>query len=156
MADALKRFDPEFTPRHFIDYPRWVRNGYKLSSRQAPFAVVGDFNGDRIQDVVVLGDNRVAGRCLVILSSGKDFKVVDVQIERESRAVPSQKSDSERDEYDGIQTGLSLVRPGIIRSPYEDRPLRTTTDAFEVTHYEASAKVVYYRDGVWREYWTSN
>jgi hypothetical protein len=143
MAQALKTFDPDFKPRRFADYPSWIRQDKaKLSAVQAPFAVVGDFNGDKVLDVVIDGDDRVSGRRLVILSSGAAFQVTEVDKERRT---PGE-----------VRVGLTLVRPGVVRSPHESKPLRLQTDAFEVDYYETSAKVVYLTGGTWHEYWTSD
>ncbi len=146
MDAALTQFDPEFSPRRLADYPSWVqRDKSKISGTQAPFAVIGNFNGDRVLDVVIDGDNRVSGRRVVILSNGSGFRVVEVEREAHIGKRPAV-----------VQAGLALVSPGTIRSSHEQNPLTLRTDAFEVQHYETSSKVIYYRDGVWHEYWTSD
>jgi hypothetical protein len=143
MAQALRNCDPDFKPRRMGDYPSWIQKKARISAAESPFAVVGDFNADKVLDVVIDGDNRVSGRRLVIMSAGTGFRVSEV--EKEPRAGRG-----------GVGVGLSLVRPGTIRSQHENRPLVLKTDAFEVTYFEASAKVVYFSADSWHDYWTSD
>jgi hypothetical protein len=113
MADALKKFDPDFQPRRVADYPAWImRDWYKLTPQQAPFAVVGDFNGDKVLDAVVDGDNRDRGRRLAILSGTDGFQVSELNTEQhvsqqlEGRGPRGIAPGSRRD---GLDSGLRLV-----------------------------------------------
>ena len=132
---------------------------YRVSARQALFAVVGDFNGDGIPDVVVDGDNKTYGRLLAILSSAVGFQVSEIESgPRISRELEAQRGRpvTGRDEDEGIPQGLSLAQRGTIRSHHEPAPLVLRTEAVNMTYFESSAKVVYYRNGAWHDYWTSD
>jgi hypothetical protein len=168
MAVVLQRFDPEFHPRRLKDYPPFLwrrpcspvpdctRFLYRPDARQAPFAVIGDFNGDRILDVVIDGDNRTTGRRIVLLSSRAGVQVTE--IDQLSRIPPSVEASRDNpaafrsDDEDGVSQGLSRVRPGTYKSSFETSPLVLTTDAFMETFYGKAAAIRYYRGGRWLRY----
>ena len=56
----------------------------------------------------------------------------------------------------GLDSGMSLVKKGILRSGYEPEPLVLTSDAFEVDFWEKASVVRYYRNGGWHQYVTSD
>src|SRR5690349_10360162 len=62
MPEALKAaiaaYDPTFVQWKESDFLPTVRKSYPYSGRQAPFAVVGDFNGDGRTDVIVQGHDK--------------------------------------------------------------------------------------------------
>ena len=159
MEQALGSFDAEFEPRRAIDYSLNVRRTYEITEREAPFAAVGDFNGDEIPDVVVDGDNRETGRRLLILSSGESFAVQE--IEELSRLPDSilyfrSARDAPRDPELGPGEGLSLVRRQRLQSSYELEALEMQHDAF-ATHFFEKASTAHYLDaGVWLTYTLSD
>jgi len=157
IARALERFDSGFRPRRLRDYPpyMWRRPCrpmpscalylYKLNTRQAPFAVVGDFNGDRVLDVVIDGDNRTTGRRIVLLSGRDGFRVSELN--------PLSRIGGDEG---GVQEGLSRVQPGKYESGYETAPLILRTDAFQAVYYEKASSIQYYRNRRWHSYTTSD
>ena len=171
MEAALQVFDSTLAPRRLSDYARWhyyypcpappdcPRPWYQITERQALFAAIGDFNGDKILDVVLDGDNGREGARLVIMSDGASFRVeklaplevVPPQI-RQFRTRPRAANEAEH----GVGEGLSLVRPGTYRSPYEPEPLVLTTDAFELHYFEKASSIHYYRNGRWHSFTTSD
>ncbi len=171
MTLALQRFDPEFHPRQLRDYPPllWrqpcrpvpdcTRLLYRLDVRQAPFAVVGDFNGDGILDVVMDGDNRTTGRRLVLLSDPSGVRVMEIgQMMRIPPSVEASRDNpaAVRGPDDGVSSGLSRVPPGTYKSVYEANPLVLKTEAFLVSFYGKAAAIEYFADGGWRSYTTSD
>jgi hypothetical protein len=157
MKAALQSFDPEFKVRTLQQYPEflWRRpcrpmpscaeQLYRITGRQAPFAVVGDFNGDRILDVVVDGDNAKGGRRIALLSRGREFVPSEL-----GASLPRVSSDGPFDYW------LLLVRPGKHDSGYEDAPLILKTDAFLDVYNEKGASIHYFRDGDWHVYTVSD
>jgi hypothetical protein len=169
MATALQRFDAAFEPRQLSDYPPWLwreapcqgcgSDLYEFSAHEAPFAVIGDFNGDTVRDVVIDGDNHETGRRLVILSSSGGSQVSELDVlsplpneVRRFRTEP----DEARDLYLGLGEGLSRVGPGTVKSPWETEVLVLTTDAFIVSYYEKAGVLYYYRDGTWHRFTVSD
>ena len=172
MTVALQRFDSEFHIRQLKDYPPFLwrqpcrpvpdctRLLYRPAVRQAPFAVVGDFNGDGILDVVVDGDNRTTGRRIVLLSGPAGIQVIELaqmmRIPRSVEAARDNPTAQRGGDDDGVPQGLSLVRPGIYKSVWEPTPLALKTDAFLVSFYGKAATIQYYSGERWRSYVTSD
>ena len=166
MKAALDSLDPTFSPRRLVDYPPWAlstcdedrRNCKpfgKVNPREAPFAVIGDFNGDKVLDVAVDGDSTR----VVIMSAGSAFtaQVVDsigpippsiLELRRRAR--------TEEEGYLGVDSGLSLTRPGVVRSSFEPGPLTLKTDAIHIHYYEKASEIMYFRNGKWLRYSTSD
>ncbi len=171
MEAALRRFDPQFLIRRLIDYPPYMwRRGctwsaecakalYRLNSREAPFAVIGDFNGDGILDVVMDGDNRSSGRRVVLMSSQQSFTATEIDsLVRISSDIESSRSNKGpiRGWEEGIDVGLSWAKPGTYRSAYESKPLVLKTDAFVVSYFEKASVLYYLRDGKWNNFTLSD
>lgn len=171
MEAALRRFDPGVTIRRLSDYPPYmwrpgctwsperVRGVYQLKPREARFAVVGDFNGDRIPDVVMDGDNLSSGRRIVLLSNHGSFSASEVdsfvRIAADIEASRATKG-AQRAWENGVSYGLSLVRPGLYRSPYETQALTLKSDAFIVSWFEKAAVLFYLRNGEWASFTLSD
>ena len=171
MQAALQAFDSTFVPRRLSDYapghydrrcpapPDCPEPWYQITDRQALFAAAGDFNGDRILDVVLDGENAREGARLIIMSDGSRFRVailhslgvVPARI-RQFRERPRAPDEAEL----GVGEGLAVVGPGTIRSEFEAEPLVLTTDAFVLHYFEKAAVIYYYRNGVWRSYTISD
>ena len=165
MEAALRAFDPEFKVRRIYDYPptMWRRGCtwsldcaralYTLKPREAPFAVIGDFNGDGIEDVVMDGDNAKTGRRIVLLSSGRSFSATEVEvIARADHQVVRDQKGADRGWESGLDVGLSLATPATYRTPYEPQPLALTTDGFVVNFFEKASVLFYLRNGKWNKF----
>ena len=167
MDSALRAFDPEFKLRRLSDYPpsmwrpgcTWspecARNLYRLKAREAPFAVVGDFNGDGILDAVMDGDNRQRGRRIVLLSNRQTFSVSEIEtLMRIPTDIESSRSNkgATRDWEDGLDEGLSWAKPDTYRTPYEPQALVLKTDGFIVSYFEKSSVLRYLRNGKWNTF----
>ena len=171
MELALRRFDPEFTIRRLMDYPPYMwrpgctwspecaRGLYRLKRHEAPFAVIGDFNGDGILDVALDGDNRNSGRRIVLLSNQQSFSATEVDSPaRISDDIESSRSNkgAGRGWEDGLDVGLSWAKPDTYRTPYEPQALVLKTDGFVVDYFEKASVLYYLRNGKWNKFTLSD
>ena len=144
MWAALERHAPGFTPFRFEQYaPHLFRRGpgwhYEVTERQAPFAVVGDFNGDKIKDVVVNGCTRRSCGPVAVLSQGKRFVASDVAPGAEQAPEYPRPGDYP------LEDVLRLVPPSVVHSPHlEPKPLVLKTDAVEEIYFEKAAAIYYF------------
>ena len=144
MWAALKKHAPDFAIYRFEKYePSLFRPSsgwhYEVTDQQAPFAVVGDFNGDQAKDVIVKGCTRTSCGLVAILSRGKGFVASDVQ-----PGAPQAPGYPRPDDYP-MEDVLRLVRPGVIRSPHlEPEPLVLKNDAVEEIYVGKASSIYYY------------
>ena len=117
-----------------------------VGPRQALFAAIGDFDGDRRDDAVVHA--RVRGRpdssqlVLALLNDSTGARAVEVE------KYPL---------YSGpLGEYLLYQKAETLRSPHEKAPVTLTTDAFQVVFFEKAAKLYYYRNGKFNPYFTSD
>src|SRR5438552_444442 len=74
MKKALDRFSPKFTVWRDRDYCSWYVK--QFTTRQAPFAVIGDFNGDGVLDVALPGHTEHEALIIAVLSKAGKFAAV--------------------------------------------------------------------------------
>ena len=155
MARALNAVLPNFRVHQLQDYPEhlWKPcrrcNRYQITSRSAPFAAIGDFNGDRVLDVVVDGATPEGFHTrAAILSTPNGFTA---SILSTDGVPPSAGKDRPL-----LDEWLELVKKGIHRSGYEEQPLMLSTDAFLSVYADKGAEILYLRDGRWEHYAVSD
>ena len=129
------------------DYnPAVRRYASDVGPRQALFAVVGDFDGDRRDDVVVHARLRKpADSAQVFMAVLNDSTGAEtIEIER----YPF---------YSGpLGEYLLYQKAETIRSRHEKAPLTLKTDAFQVVFFEKAATLYYYQGGKFRQYFTAD
>jgi hypothetical protein len=75
-AAALKKWDPIFKIYASKDFAPSVIGLFKDSKDSIPMGVVGDFNGDKKQDVAVLGHSGKKEIAVLLLNEGKTYKPI--------------------------------------------------------------------------------
>ncbi|HEY6952398.1 MAG TPA: hypothetical protein VI758_08310, partial [Bacteroidota bacterium] len=136
MQAAIERFDPDFRTWKMSNYTPELRSWYDYSEFNLPFAVVGDFNGDSIKDVVLHGHTRKAEVFLCVLSADSGFRTLPVEMYEQSGL-----SDSTI-----FETFLTLEEPRDIKTGYEEYTLHLTTDAFSICYFEKAGSLYYYKN----------
>lgn len=157
MKKALDEFDPGFKMWNQSDFaPVIINEIYDFSISQTPSAVIGDFNGDSVKDIALYGRNNTHLRIICILSDGIDFKVYEIESYELKKADHHLVNTGPNKEYYGLNTYLIYNSPGIVDSPHEENSVELKTDAFEIVQYECSARIEYFQNGAFHEYWTAD
>jgi hypothetical protein len=117
-----------------------------VGPRQALFAVVGDFDGDRRDDVAVHTRVRRAAdssqMILAVLNDSAGPRVIEID------RYPL---------YSGLLGEYLLYQKAeTLRSPHEKAAVNLTADAFQVVFFEKAAKLYYYRNGRFNRYFTAD
>ena len=73
---AIQATAPGFRPWELSDYDPDIRKYYRVTSRQTPWAVVGDFNGDGWCDVVIDGHDSTTAYRLCVWGGKKQSRVL--------------------------------------------------------------------------------
>ena len=154
-GEALRRYDSTFVAWRERDYPKGVLEAYAFTQTQAPYGVVGDFNGDGKADAVLEGHTGTDWLFVAVLSTDSGFIVQD--IERRSGAYGSASGALQNDMYlGGLQEYLELEHAGKVESPFEGEPLVLRHDAVGVTYVEKGAAVYYLKNKKWLVYTTGD
>ena len=151
MQQALDQYDPNFVIWDVEDYLPIAVDWYKFTTRQAMSKVVGDFNWDQKQDVVLKGHNDQNDLLISILSEDDDYRVLEI------RRDPLSDPETERydDDY-GLWIYLVYTPKQTIKSPYESYELKLEGDAFEWVYFGKAAVLYYYKDEEFHTYQTGD
>jgi hypothetical protein len=151
MAVALVAVDSTFQPYREVDYLPLIREGYRPKPDETLYAVIGDFYGEGVPDLVVDGQGRDSSYLVALVSrrGGYQAHVLHRAERRDPQAI-------RYDEEHGLWVYLSRQAPGRIESSFEVRPLDLRTDAVQVNYFEKSSVVYYWDEGDFKEYWTGD
>jgi hypothetical protein len=152
MERALRAAVPNFRHTPLSEYIAEIRQAAPPTDTTAPFAAIGDFNGDKRQDVVVHGRDSTRGFVLMLVTEADSVRVITVG---ERLLVPGESGAPQ----DGF---VSLVRQGVVEADttadeeYSRVPVRLEHDAFELVAWEKAAIFYYWRDGRFVKWITSD
>jgi hypothetical protein len=146
LTATIEQAAPDFQPWDMAHLAPEIRPDYRCTSRQAPYAVVGDFNGDARPDLTVEGHDRRGRVHLALLSTEKRWRLLEIY------RWPLTAADSLSWHF------FQHVAPGEIRAPegLESPPLRLTTEAFEIVFWERASAVYVWRDSAFVPYVTGD
>ena len=140
MLEAIDRWDPTFRPWSDRDYQPGIVRSYDFSAKAAPFATLGDFNGDGRVDVAIHGRTRTRTVLIAVLSEGVAYRVIVI---RQSPLADPAK------EWYGVGNGkvnygldvylTGQVPAGTYVGGDDERPKRIKFDAFEIEDWEKSS-----------------
>jgi hypothetical protein len=148
MEAALKAYDPNFAPFPESHFDPESINGYPYGAKQAPFAVVGDMNGDGVPDAVIAGRGSRRAVLVCVMSEGKGFRAFEIAPWPGGREIVLYHQDPGRVE----QPEDSVDHPEESR----EEPLDLTTDAFQVISPERGGVLYYWSRGKFRRAITSD
>lgn len=145
MKQILYTYEPDFISYEMKNYEEIISSTYQTNEKQLPWAIIGDFNGDEINDVVIDGHNNKLELLIAILSKSDSFFVHEIN--RAQYFSP---------DLELKWSSLSYVPRGtILRSNYEENTFELTSDAFELSS-EKGTTVYYFKDGKFLIYVTSD
>ncbi len=168
MQSALMNFSATFVPWKQSQYwPSGIAD-YPFSERQAPFAVVGDFNGDGILDVVLVGHDAGNDVAVALLSKGDSFEPLEIW--RAPLSYPEKEVIEGPASGQPLGTGLyewlllepkeskkASGDPKLIEKPDGSRePLTLKGDAFHYIIYEKGDNLFVLQGHKFVEYWWSS
>lgn len=143
IQEILTNYNPRFKAWTFGDYAQSCVGAqfYQCTEKQTPFAVIGDFNGDTIPDLTLMGHTAANDVTLSLLSDKTEFRVIEIS--------KTDLSDPTRELVGGYGKGLwvylSHRNPGKIKSHYESKELILRNDAFEVIYCGKAATIHYFK-----------
>jgi hypothetical protein len=129
-------------------FETYLKSYFDQENQVEPWAIVGDFNGDKITDWAgLLRDNTGRIDLVVVYSMNGEY----------SHEVLSSVGADE----DGIYFGVVLEPPGEIHGfPIDEKepdPVVSLSDpGIHLFYYEKSSVLYYWQDGLFSELWTSD
>jgi hypothetical protein len=147
MKRLLEDSAPGFELWPWQHYDRDVHSVYVISHRTAPSAIIGDFNGDGVQDVVMEGHDRHRVLRLCLLSQDDDFTFIMLQSGPWSSTAVDPRNQI---------SYLSFRGPGHIGTNYNDEAMVLRTDGFEVITVDKAAVLYYWNGKAFVEFQTAD
>jgi len=150
MARTLEKSEPTFRLWRASEFLPEAIKGYPYHSRQCPWAVVGDFNGDKIPDLALHG--RTSKDCLlsVLLSKGPKYRLITVRRSPYSDDVMDAGLTNGKP-VRGLQTTLSEQAAGKLQ--LIDDTLMLPFAAFVLQLYSKGGFVYYWQKDRFVEVW---
>lgn len=115
---TLKGYDSTFICWQFDEYDEFTQQSYQVNHHQLPYAIVGDFNGDGKQDVILDGHNHVNRVILAVLSSNEAFGIIELG--QFAYISPTNE-----------QSWLQFIPKGTMVQAFESESIELKADAFE-------------------------
>jgi hypothetical protein len=145
MQVAIDRFDATFRAWSDRDFAPGLVDEFDYSTTSAPFAAIGDFNGDGRLDAALAGRTSRRSLFLVVLSSRNGYRATPIS---HARPDPSNGSPPESR---GSIVYLERVPRGSEVVPFGEPPLfRLQHDAFQIVHWEKASELYYMKNGSWK------
>lgn len=143
-VEAIAENVSGFVPWGFSDFDSDIQQLYEITARQAPWAVVGDFDGDGNPDVVIDGrvDSTAVRHCVWSAQSNPRVQVLSEEVLRES--------------YLPRGTVLMYVQPGNRGTNFSDDTLFLYNDAFFDYIFERAGSTFYWDGERFAEFYSAD
>ena len=82
IKKILKKKYRNFSPYSFNDYNKSVKNLMGETRDNLPASIIGDYNGDGVKDLILMGSNKNKHVIIAFVSNGKNYKDYVVSSER--------------------------------------------------------------------------
>ena len=145
MLHAIDAWNPSFAPWSDDDYQPLLVRFYKFSSYEAPFAILGDYNGDGHVDAAIEGHTKTQTVSIVVMSNRAGaYRVIVLERgplldpKKEWYGVGNGKVDYGLDEYlsGRYEAGAELgFEPPAVKLQYQ---------SFERAYWEKAAEAFYW------------
>lgn len=158
MSEALKKYNPNFKIRRTDEFIHVVQKICKFA-KKAPYAVFGDFNGDKKKDVVIMGYNETSNLLISIVSTKNAYETVEISKDELKNYKEEWLEINPGEKEYGIWWFLTLVPAGkIIKArPEWNRPeMNLVADGFEIEAFEKASTLYVYKDGKFVSYTMSD
>jgi hypothetical protein len=141
MLRALDAWEPSFRPWQDRDYDWKIWCLQHFPKDQAPFAAIGDFNGDGLPDVALHGRSGRQEVVVVLLSESSGAYAVHQVVRFGVSSLPQEPSQRRLDTF------VELTRAGThFTGAFAGHPLTLRRDAFQFVICEKAAEL-YFWDG---------
>lgn len=159
MQAGLTGSCANFKPWREKDFMPLIRKDYRVTWQQAPFAVVGDLNGDRRLDAAILGHTAKETMTIALMSRGQSYQCV--VLEHSSPVTDPAQNDGkfiegESTDDKGWGYYLSYVAPGKYNSSYEKKALNLSHAAFREDYYAKMTGIHYWNGKAFGWYVTAD
>lgn len=155
MQQVLAQVYPGFQVWQEGDYLPAIQAQYPYSWQSAPFAVVGDFNGDGRWDLALDGHSQKYSLLIALVSYAGSYQVLVLDkgplIDPRKLTYPVGAETQH-----GMMAYLQYQAPGTYTSQYEARPLRLETDALQEIYLEKAAILRFLKGNVFFTYYLAD
>lgn len=148
VDQALGIWNSEFELYEVDSYIEPVIDLFADAKDELPMVVTGNFNGDPVTDVVLMGSTKTHQFVLLVVSNlaERKYEVIEVV-----KSPPSRLSHQiQGRDYRGISTYLSKLSSSTLRRAFEasaPRISREWNDGFQIEVFLSAATTAYYFDG---------
>lgn len=135
IKTPLKSQHPSFKILDYKNFSQDVQKLYSKKSASLPMAVLGDFNADKVKDLVVLGRDKKHFKLLAFVSSNQKYKLITV-----ARWTPQnfRKSFSHKGK---LVRYLSFVPNKLV-----EKPPSFKADMFQIETYQGFTELFFYKN----------
>ncbi len=147
MQHALDQYDPNFVIWEIDDFLPMAVRCYRFTTVQSMSIVLGDFNRDQNQDVVLNGHNSKNDLILCLLSHEDNYRVIEILKSSLSQPISTREDLAHR-----IWVYLLHIPKQIIKSSYGIKELKLDGDAFVIDYFGKASILHYFVDGKFCQY----